>query len=80
MPEGSKARYNLSGGAVYVGDGIWDARACQTLGIPFIGIGFGRQAETLRQDGALHVFNDLTEVDEFFAILETVGNSVRLQW
>jgi len=29
---------------VYVGDGVWDARACRTLGIPFIGIGSGERA------------------------------------
>jgi phosphoglycolate phosphatase-like HAD superfamily hydrolase len=26
---------------VYVGDGVWDARACRSVGIPFIGIGTG---------------------------------------
>lgn len=76
----SKARYNLSGGAVYVGDGVWDARACRTLKIPFVGIGVGKQAEILYQEGALHVFNDLTNVDGFFSILEIVGDSVRLRW
>jgi phosphoglycolate phosphatase-like HAD superfamily hydrolase len=25
----------------YVGDGVWDARACRNVGVPFIGIGSG---------------------------------------
>jgi phosphoglycolate phosphatase-like HAD superfamily hydrolase len=27
---------------VYVGDGLWDVRACVRLGLPFVGIGAGR--------------------------------------
>jgi len=39
------ARYRESfAGSVYVGDGIWDARACRSVGIPFIGIGRGSRA------------------------------------
>jgi len=29
---------------VYVGDGVWDARACKRVGIPFIGVGAGSRA------------------------------------
>src|SRR5207249_4723558 len=29
---------------VYLGDGVWDARACRSVGIPFIGIGTGSRA------------------------------------
>jgi phosphoglycolate phosphatase-like HAD superfamily hydrolase len=32
---------------VYVGDGVWDARACRSVGIPFIGIGTGSRATRL---------------------------------
>jgi len=38
--------------AVYVGDGVWDANACRRLGIAFIGIGAGAQAERLTAAGA----------------------------
>jgi len=43
--------------AVYVGDGIWDFRATQQLGIPFIGT--GRKVGALRQAGARHTVDDL---------------------
>ncbi|MBE2285466.1 MAG: HAD hydrolase-like protein [Prosthecobacter sp.] len=43
--------------AVYVGDGLWDLRACVRLGIPFIGV--GHRKERLRKAGALHVLDDL---------------------
>lgn len=36
----------------YVGDGIWDLRACQKLGISFIGIGAEGKADILRREGA----------------------------
>ena len=42
--------------AIYVGDGVWDARACRHVGIPFVGIGVGSQAEELSKEGAVHVF------------------------
>src|SRR5216110_4130827 len=32
---------------LYIGDGVWDARACRALGIPFIGIGSGVRATRL---------------------------------
>jgi phosphoglycolate phosphatase-like HAD superfamily hydrolase len=37
---------------VYVGDGVWDARACRALGIPFIGIGSGVRTTRLASEGA----------------------------
>jgi len=45
--------------AVYVGDGPWDFRATQELGIPFIG--FGRRIETLRQAGATYTLDEWNE-------------------
>jgi len=44
--------------AAYVGDGVWDLRACHKLGIPFIGV--GRRREKLRAAGAGQVLPDLT--------------------
>ncbi len=43
--------------AVYIGDGLWDLRACERLGIPFIGV--GHRKERLREAGARHVLDDL---------------------
>jgi phosphoglycolate phosphatase-like HAD superfamily hydrolase len=44
--------------AVYVGDGLWDLRACQKLGIPFVGVGHRR--EQLLKAAAVHVLLDLS--------------------
>ena len=57
---------------VYVGDGIWDARACRQLKLPFIGIAAGTHAEKLRQEGAHAVFPDYTGIAEFCAALARV--------
>jgi phosphoglycolate phosphatase-like HAD superfamily hydrolase len=43
--------------AVYVGDGVWDLRATQQLGIPFIGV--GRKVDALRQAGAEYTLDSL---------------------
>ncbi len=43
--------------AVYVGDGVWDFRATQLLGIPFIGV--GRRVKALREAGAAHTLDNL---------------------
>ena len=50
---------------VYVGDGVWDARACRSVGIPFIGIGSGSRATRLSAEGAVCVFPDFSDVDIF---------------
>ncbi len=39
--------------AIYVGDGTWDLRATQTLGIPFIGV--GHHIHRLKAAGAPHL-------------------------
>lgn len=53
--------------AIYVGDGLWDLRACRKLGIPFIGT--GRKIESLREAGARYLTPDLTPP----AFMETLG-------
>lgn len=58
--------------AIYVGDGLWDYRACQILGIPFIGV--GRRHELLRQAGASHVLPDL-EPPEFLRVVSQIRES-----
>ena len=45
------------GSSVYVGDGVWDLKATQLLGIPFIGC--GSRPDDLRAAGATHILQDL---------------------
>ncbi|HET9367736.1 MAG TPA: HAD family hydrolase [Candidatus Udaeobacter sp.] len=61
-------------GTVYVGDGVWDARACQSVGIPFIGIGTGSRATRLSAEGAVCVFPDFSDADMFLrSVYETTN-------
>ena len=61
---------------VYIGDGIWDARACRNLGIPFVGIGSGEQATRLASEGAAHVFQDYSDADLFLESLNEITQTV----
>jgi len=70
--ERAASRYGRFDDSVYVGDGVWDARACLALGIPFIGIGVAGQAEKLRQAGAVNVFADLMDSDGFLQVLQSI--------
>jgi phosphoglycolate phosphatase-like HAD superfamily hydrolase len=65
-------RYGCFDDSVYVGDGVWDARACRALGVPFIGIGRTHQADRLRKEGAVHVFADLADSGQFFQVLQKI--------
>lgn len=56
--------------AVYVGDGLWDLKASQSLGVPFIGT--GRKLDRLKEAGALH----WVEKFEPKCFLETVRNAL----
>jgi phosphoglycolate phosphatase-like HAD superfamily hydrolase len=47
-----RAEHNIED-AIYVGDGTWDLRATQTLGIPFIGV--GHNIHRLEAAGATHL-------------------------
>lgn len=58
---------------VYVGDGVWDARACRRLGLPFIGVGSGVRAERLASEGAVCVFPDFSDVDLFLKCLNEIA-------
>ena len=60
---------------VYVGDGVWDARACHKVGIPFIGIGTGVRAEKLLVEGAAVVVSDFSDSDLFLGHLDRVTHS-----
>jgi phosphoglycolate phosphatase-like HAD superfamily hydrolase len=61
---------------VYVGDGVWDARACRALGVPFIAVGSGVQAARLASEGAVRVFQDLSESDLFLESLHDLAQAV----
>ena len=61
---------------VYVGDGVWDARACRALEIPFIGIGSGMRAARLTSEGAVRVFQDLSESDLLLESLHDLAQAV----
>jgi phosphoglycolate phosphatase-like HAD superfamily hydrolase len=63
------------GSIVYVGDGVWDARACRELGIPFIGIASGEQATQLASEGAVRVFQDFSKSDLFLESLYCVAQA-----
>jgi phosphoglycolate phosphatase-like HAD superfamily hydrolase len=58
-------------GTIYVGDGLWDLRACAKLGIRFVGV--GHREEKLRQAGARHVLADLSPL-EFWRVKEALDN------
>ena len=60
---------------VYVGDGVWDARACRNVGIPFIGIGTGSRATQLSAEGAVRVFPDLSNADLFLRSVYEITNA-----
>jgi phosphoglycolate phosphatase-like HAD superfamily hydrolase len=55
---------------IYIGDGVWDARAARNLGFRFIGIASepGR-VERLYAEGACHVFDDYLDADSFMTVL-----------
>jgi len=54
---------------IYIGDGAWDFRATQALGIPFLGT--GNKQDRLRAAGAEHLLPSL-HPDDFFPTLEQV--------
>jgi phosphoglycolate phosphatase-like HAD superfamily hydrolase len=60
---------------VYVGDGVWDARACRSVGIPFIGIGTGSRAIRLLAEGAVCVFPDFSDTDIFLRSVYEITNA-----
>src|SRR6266536_1441278 len=67
-------RYGRVGSTVYVGDGVWDARACRGVGIPFIGIATDTRAARLSAVGAVCVFPDFSDTDLFLSSLYETTN------
>lgn len=47
----------------YVGDARWDVAAARRLGIPFLGVGSGERAESLRLAGARTIISDYRDTD-----------------
>ncbi len=68
-------RYGRFSDAVYVGDGVWDARACRTVGIPFIGVAADGRAAHLVAEGAVCVFSDFSDPDLFLSGLYEITNA-----
>jgi phosphoglycolate phosphatase-like HAD superfamily hydrolase len=58
--------------AIYVGDGVWDLRACRELGIAFIGT--GERTHRLKESGAEHLVEPL-ETAAFLALLRALRPS-----
>jgi len=52
--------------SVYVGDGLWDLRACEKLGVRFVGVGCGEMK--LRAAGARQVLRDLSPPEFWMAL------------
>ena len=76
LPTGATERYGASfTSTVYVGDGVWDARASRSVGIPFIGIGTGSRATRLFAEGAVCVFPDFSDADTFLKSVYEITNA-----
>lgn len=57
---------------IYIGDGVWDARAARNLGYGFIGIAHEpARRERLFAEGAIHVFHDYLDADSLKAALNS---------
>jgi phosphoglycolate phosphatase-like HAD superfamily hydrolase len=54
---------------VSVGDGVWDVRAAESLGLAFLGIGDEETAAKLRRAGAGTVIENFTDYDLFLSSL-----------
>ncbi len=67
-------RYGTMESVVYVGDGVWDARACRNIGIPFIGIATDGRAARLTAEGAVRVFPDFNDANLFLNCLQRFQN------
>ena len=65
-------RYGPFESMIYVGDGVWDARTCRHLGIPFIGIAKNDHAVRLLKEGAVLVLPDFSDADLFLKQLHKI--------
>jgi phosphoglycolate phosphatase-like HAD superfamily hydrolase len=67
-------RYGACSSTVCVGDGVWDARACRNVGVPFIGVATDGRASPLTAEGAVRVFPDFSDTDSFLDSLYEITN------
>ena len=67
-------RYGRCSSIVYVGDGVWDARAGRDVGVPFIGVATDGRASRLSEEGAVCVFPDLSDANLFLSSLYEITN------
>jgi len=58
------------GKTVFIGDRPWDINAARLLGLPFLGIGSGADAEELLREGARAVIDGYSRPDEVAKALE----------
>lgn len=58
---------------VYVGDGVWDVRACRRSGYRFLGIAQGQRAAALRQEGAGTVLAHYSDEGAFLDAIQRAG-------
>ena len=56
--------------AVYVGDGVWDARAARALKIGFVGVRLDGREEHLRGAGAQRIVCDYADVAGVMRMIE----------
>jgi phosphoglycolate phosphatase-like HAD superfamily hydrolase len=69
-------RYGGFSDAVYVGDGVWDARASRNVDIPFIGVATNGRSARLAAEGAVCVFPDFNDTDLFLSRLDEIDGVV----
>lgn len=69
-------RYGRFDSTVYIGDGVWDVRACRAIGIPFIGVADDVRATRLIAEGAVCVLPDLSDGDLFLRRVYEITNVV----
>jgi phosphoglycolate phosphatase-like HAD superfamily hydrolase len=67
-------RFGRFSDIVYVGDGVWDARACRSVGVPFIGVATDGRATRLAAEGAVRVFPEFSDTDLFLSSLYEITN------
>ena len=67
-----KTLEELGGGrAVYVGDGVWDARAARALGIGFVGVRADGREEKMRAEGVTRILRDYRDTGAAMAAIRS---------
>ncbi|MEI7904446.1 MAG: HAD family hydrolase [Candidatus Firestonebacteria bacterium] len=68
----AKAKYGVSNfsAIVSVGDGLWDLKAAEATGIPFIGVGNKKQLDEYSVE---HWVENFLDKDEFFELLKKLS-------